>query len=111
VCASSGSRCRRFRGRSKGGTGEGHRQTPRLEDQFGTVDGKPQLLLVVNPAGSVLAVDRDNCIRILRECGHLPTGPVSVLNFGRIPVGLSADELEQHLRQHGAEVRRTGPAE
>jgi len=83
----------------------------RLEGQVGTVDGKPQLLLVVSPAGSVLALDRDNCIRILRECGHLPTGPVSVLNFSRIPVGLSAEELEQHLRQHGAELRRMGPAE
>jgi len=28
----------------------------RLEGQVGTVDGKPQLLLVVSPAGSVLVV-------------------------------------------------------
>ena len=32
-------------------------------------------------AGRGLALDQDRCIQILRECGHLPTGPVDVVNL------------------------------
>jgi hypothetical protein len=81
----------------------------RLEDRFGPEDGKPRLILVVCPARWGLALDQDTCIQILDECGFLPTGPVGVINLGKIPVGLNADELEQYLREHGAGLR-LGPA-
>jgi len=81
----------------------------RLEDEFGPEDGKPRLVLVVCPAGWGLALDQDTCLQILDECGFLASGPVGVVNFGKIPVGLNADELEQYLREHGAELR-LGPA-
>ena len=76
----------------------------KLESQFGLGPETEQLLLVVCGAGWGLALDKDRCIRILRECGHLPTGPVGLVNLGQIPDGLDADELERYLREHGAET-------
>jgi hypothetical protein len=53
-----------------------------------------------------LALDQDRCIEILRECGHLPTGPgFGIVNFCEIPEGLNAKELERYLREDGAETR------
>jgi hypothetical protein len=80
------------------------RRIAKLEDRFLPGNGKPQLLLVVTAAGRVLALDQDRCMQILRECGHLPTGPVGVVNLGQIPDGLNAEELERYLRKDGAEI-------
>ena len=63
-----------------------------------------QLLVVVTAAGKRLALDPDRCIQILGECGLPPTGPVGVVNLGRIPDGLNAGELETFLREDGAEI-------
>jgi hypothetical protein len=81
----------------------------RLEDQFGPADGKPRSLLVVCNAGWGLALDRDTCIQILGEGGFLPSHGFVVVSLCDIPDGLNADELEQYLREHGAELR-VGPA-
>jgi hypothetical protein len=44
-------------------------------------------------------------MQILRECGYLPTGyGFSVVFLCNIPDGLTEDELEQYLREHGAEL-------
>jgi len=85
------------------------RRLCRLEDRFGPAGEKPRMLAVVCQAGWGLSLDQDRCIEILGESGFLPTGPCGVVNFGQIPVGLHADELEQYLREHGAELR-LGPA-
>jgi hypothetical protein len=81
------------------------RRIAKLEDRFGTAAGKPQLLMVVTAAGRRLALDEDTCIRILRESGFLPTGPVGVVNLAEIPEGLNAEELERFLREDGAVTR------
>ena len=81
------------------------RRLRRLEDQFGPAGEKPRMLAVVCQAGWGLSLDQDRCIEILGESGFLPTGPCGVVNFGQIPVGLNADELEQYLRDQGAELR------
>ena len=81
----------------------------RLEDQFGPADGKPRFLLAVCNAGWGLALNRDTCIQILGEAGFLPSHGFIVVSFCEIPDGLNADELEQYLREHGAELR-LGPA-
>jgi hypothetical protein len=81
----------------------------RLEDQFAPAAGKPRSLLVVCNAGWGLALDRDRCIQILGEGGFLPSHGFSVVYLCDIPDGLNADELEQYLREHGAELR-LGPA-
>ena len=77
----------------------------RLEDQFGPADGKPRFLLAVCNAGWGLALDRGTCIQILGEGGFLPSHGCSVVSFCDVPGGLNADELEQYLREHGAELR------
>ena len=81
------------------------RRIRKLEDRFGLGNGKPPLLLVLTAAGRGLALDEDTCVRILRECGFLPTGPVGVVNLGVIPKGLNAEELERFLRKDGAVTR------
>ena len=40
-------------------------------------------------------------MEILRESGHLPTGPFGVVSLWLLPEGLNAKELEQYLREHG----------
>jgi hypothetical protein len=74
----------------------------RLEDQLGTGDGKPRLLLVVCKAGWGLALDVDTCVQILDECGSLPTGPVGLVSLIGIPEGLNAGQTERFLQEHGA---------
>ena len=78
------------------------RRIARLENQFGPAGGKPQLLAVVCHAGYHL--EHDTSIPILRECGHLPSGPVAVVILGDIPDGLNAEERESFLRNRGAEI-------
>jgi len=80
------------------------RRLQKLERGFGLGPETEQLLLVVTAAGRGLALDQDRCIRILRECGFLPTGPVGVVNLEDIPQGLNADELERFLRKDGADI-------
>jgi hypothetical protein len=52
----------------------------KLEDQLGTGDGKPRILLVACKAGWGLALDMDTCVQILDERGSLPTGPVGLVS-------------------------------
>jgi hypothetical protein len=52
-----------------------------------------------------VALDNDECIEILRECGSLPNGPhFAAVNLLRVPGGLNADELGSFLREHGPEI-------
>ena len=74
----------------------------KLEDQLGTGDGKPRILLVVCKAGWGLALDMDRCVEILDECGSLPTGPVGLVSLLGIPEGLNAGQTERFLRENGA---------
>ena len=77
----------------------------KLEDQFGTAQGETPHLLVFTAVASELVLDEDRCIEILRECGHLPTGPgFGIVNLWEIPDGLNAQELEKYLRTNGAQV-------
>jgi hypothetical protein len=49
-------------------------------------------------------LSNDRCIQILRECGYFQGAGVSIVQLGRIPGGLSAQDTERYLREHGAEV-------
>jgi hypothetical protein len=80
------------------------RRLRKLENQFGFVDEKKRILLVVCNAGWGLALDQDRCIEILGECGFLPTGPIGVVNLLDIPQGLNAEETERFLREN-AQIR------
>jgi len=77
------------------------RRLCKLEDQYGTGNRNPRLLLVACNAGWGLALDSDTCIKILGECGFLPTGPVGLVNFLDIPEGLNAAQAERFLRESG----------
>ena len=81
------------------------RRIAKLEEQFGTVAGKPPTLFVVSSVGCRLTLDRDRCIEILGECGVLPTGPTfGVVDLLNVPKGLNAKETEKYLRDHAAEI-------
>jgi hypothetical protein len=49
-------------------------------------------------------LSNDRCIEILRDCGYFLGADVSVVELGRIPRGLSAEDTERFLREHGGEV-------
>jgi hypothetical protein len=78
------------------------RRLCKLEDQFGTGNRTPRLLILACKAGWGLALDADTCIRILDECGSLPTGSVGLVNFLDITEGLNAEQTERLLRENGA---------
>ena len=80
------------------------RRLRRLENQFGPTDGKPPLLLVLCPAGWGLALDYDTCMEILRESGALPIGPCGIVDLGKVPVGLNAEQTKRFLRENAAEI-------
>ena len=70
------------------------------------------LRLVLRRSDVELALDTDRCVEILREGGFVPTGPgISILDLSRVPDGLSAKELERHLRHHGEEIYKGRAAE
>jgi hypothetical protein len=75
----------------------------KLENRFGTGEGKPQLLLVACRAGSQHDIDWQ--IDILDECGFLPTGPLGLICLVGIPRGLDEEETKRYLRENGAELQ------
>jgi hypothetical protein len=76
----------------------------KLESRFGLRSKREPMLVVLSLAERRLAVDEDACVQILRECGFLSTGPVSLVNLGKIPDGLNDKETEAFLREKGAEI-------
>jgi hypothetical protein len=74
----------------------------RLENGLGLGPGTERKLWVVTIVGRQLALDEDTCLRILRECGFLPTKRFGVVSLGNIPDGLNAKETESFLRKNGA---------
>ena len=78
------------------------RRIRRLEDRFGA--GKSFLVVT---SCVTLALDKDTCVEILRECGFVPsrgTGGIVVVSLCKIPDGLNKDEIKTYLREHGAEL-------
>ena len=80
------------------------RRLCQLENRFGLGSGTEQRLWIVTIVGRQLALDKDACLGILRECGFLPTQRFGVVNLGVIPDGLNAKETERFLREKGAET-------
>jgi hypothetical protein len=81
------------------------RRVAKLEEQFGTVDSKPPILIVVSRVERRLTLDQERCIEILGECGTLPTGPAAgIVNLLEVPKGLSAKETERYLRENASEI-------
>ena len=76
----------------------------KLEGSFGLGPGIERKLWVVNIVGRQLALDKDTCMGILRECGFLPTQRFGVVSLSDIPEGLNAKETESFLRKNGAEM-------
>ncbi len=55
----------------------------KLEDRFGTGDGKPRILFVVCRAGYQHEIDRH--VDILDESGFLPTDPIGLNCLAGVP--------------------------
>jgi hypothetical protein len=73
----------------------------RLEERF-TPRALQQMVLVVHNAGSKLTLDNSVCLQILRDAGHLDEErATSCVDFGKVPDGLNAAELKQHLLENG----------
>ncbi len=79
------------------------RRIAKLEIQLGTSEGTPQILYLVCKAGTT-QTDMDPDVQILRESGFLPTGRLGLVDFGRIPRGLNAEQRVNFLRERGSEI-------
>ena len=79
----------------------------RIEQLEGRAGGARQtcIQLIVMQAGQELAIDTDRCTEILAECGYGSTAPISLLEFGDIPDGLDAAELERYLRARSGNLQ------
>jgi hypothetical protein len=80
------------------------RRIDRLEERFEPEPEEEPLLAVVTHLDRKLALDKDACLQILRECGFLRGGPMGVVKLSDIPGGLNAVELKMFLREHGSEI-------
>ena len=80
-----------------------------LEQQTG-IKGAQSRLIVMRLGQEELALDRDRCVEILSECGHVLTGPMLLLDFLRVPDGLNVAQLERHIREHATEICPGTPA-
>jgi hypothetical protein len=78
------------------------RRIERLERPIGA-GSQAGLQLILMQAGATFAMDIDRCVELLAESGFVRPG-CCVLDFLHIPHGLCAQELERHLREHGAEI-------
>jgi hypothetical protein len=81
------------------------RRIAKLENRFGIANDL-DVLVVLARAGWCLALDRETCIGILRECAFLPArvGGVHSVNLADVPLGLSPEELKTYLRENGAKI-------
>jgi hypothetical protein len=73
------------------------------------VDGMPPARMtddeIIDYKSLHRGLSKERCIEILKESGHLRTGPwFSLVNLHRAPRGLSAQDTERFLREHGEEV-------
>jgi hypothetical protein len=78
------------------------RRIERLERPVGA-GTQAELRLILMQAGATFAMDVDRCMEVLTECGFIRQGSC-LLDFLRIPHGLTQGELVEHLREHGAEI-------
>jgi hypothetical protein len=83
----------------------------KLEDRFGIAENKPRYVVTLDGAGSKRALSNDNCIQILDEAGFLHTGGFGLVDLTKIPNGLSAKETERFLRENGAQLCGSRPAQ
>jgi hypothetical protein len=76
-----------------------------LEKRETACDADPCLTVVVTNVAAKLTLEEDAIMQILRDCGYLKRNSYfKVVHLCRIPNGLSAEELEQFLRERGAEL-------
>jgi hypothetical protein len=73
------------------------------------VDGMPPARIthddIIDYQSLHRGLSKERCIEILKECGHLRTGPwFSLVSLYRVPRGLSPEDTERFLREHGEEV-------
>jgi hypothetical protein len=88
---------------------ERHSVAAEAEGILMIVDGMPPARMtddeIIDFKSLHRGLSKERCIEILKKCGHLRTGPwFSLVNLYRIPRGLSAQDTERFLREHGQEV-------
>jgi hypothetical protein len=80
------------------------RRIDRLEERLAPEPEEEPSLVIVSRVDRELALEKNACIQILRECGPIHGGSTRVVKFSDIPDGLSAAELEKLLRRNGAKI-------
>jgi hypothetical protein len=87
---------------------ERHSAAGKEEGILMIVDGMPPARMndeIIDFKSLHRGLSNERCIEILKECGHLRTGPwFSLVDLYRIPRGLSSEDTERFLREHGEQV-------
>jgi hypothetical protein len=88
---------------------ERHSAPDKEEGILMIIDGMPPARMrddqIIDYKSLHRGLSKERCIEILKESGHLVTGPwFSMVNLHRIPRGLSAPDTERFLRERGSEV-------
>jgi len=72
----------------------------KLEQRLGIAGTAPTYLVILNDRELVHTDDADIYIKILDEAGFLHTAGFGMVDFSRIPLGLSGKEAERWLPSH-----------
>jgi hypothetical protein len=75
----------------------------RLEQRMG-LGTNGGLCVIMMKAGQELAFDTDQCLQIMADSGYVLPRPTALLDFGDIPHGTSAAELERHFREYAGRL-------
>jgi hypothetical protein len=78
------------------------RRIAKLEEQFGTVAGKPRIQIILSYSGWGLALDEDTCIQILGEEGFLPTSGAALLPSVGVTSPIAAESLRLNISRYQA---------
>jgi hypothetical protein len=79
------------------------RRLGKLEDRLGIATNRPRIVVVMSDAGR-RGLDDDTCLRVLREGGFPAASAVAIVDLCEIPVGLTARETEEFVRENGAKI-------
>ena len=75
----------------------------RLEQRMG-LGTEGGLCVIIMKAGQELAFDTDQCLQIMADSGYVLPRPIALVQFGDIPNGTTATELERHLREYAGRL-------
>jgi hypothetical protein len=76
----------------------------KLENRFGLAQNQTLCRFIVSEAGRDFGGAEDTYLQILDEAGFTSANGFTIIDLTRIPHGLSAEDAEKFVREHGAKI-------